>query len=731
MNRFRGIGPLMATVSALAGITTSAWGQTSPATPDFLEEIVVTARMRTESLQQVPVSVTAFTEKEIERAGIERPADFIALTPNITVAESQSAGITFITVRGISQVRNGESPVAVVVDGVLQTSSLQFNQELFDIQQIEVMKGPQGALYGRNAIGGAISITTVQPGNDAEGKISIGTGNGGQVKAQIGVRGPIVEDKLFASLSASHKSRDGYLTNVFRQEKADPYNSQGGRGRLILQASDTLKADLRISYDNTKAGAVNFVRNNRFANGQYSFGAAGSLPGDANDVGPNLESNVRGIGRRQLFNASLKLDWDFDIGTLTSVSAYDWTREWTRADGSPYSRAIGSTQSSLFDVDAKSQEIRFTSPGSDRFRYILGAYYLDTFRVADRNTGRDTGQGIALLHFNGPTSTNPSLTVTQDDNDQIAYAFFGQANFDLTDDLEISGALRYDHDKRDQLNTSPVGFAGSQGTPGLHRTASFDSLQPKATLRYRLDRDASVFASYAQGFRSGGFNQNGVRQRALALDPNATVQDDYKKELSKSWELGWKSQFMERRVTLNGAFFFTRFNNEQFFSFIPEAGAQIVTNIDRVDVKGFEVELNGRLAGGFDLVGGLGYTDAEIKEYRASPASVGRAAPYVPKLSLSAGLQYTSAITDVLDLVARLDWNRTGRQYYEPNEITSRDPLNLANARLTLVHSSDDWQVSLWSKNLFDKKYNSEYVHNGFAYRGEPRSYGIELDYRF
>ena len=176
--------------TAAFGQTTSAPASSPPSAPDTTNasdpgDIVVTARQRKESLQSVPISVSSFSEKNIRDAGIERPADFIGLTPNVSVAESQQPGLAFITIRGISQVRNGESPVAVVVDGVLQTISNEFNTELFDLQQIEVLKGPQGALYGRNAIGGAVVITTREPSNDFRGKLTVGAGNGGQVKGAV------------------------------------------------------------------------------------------------------------------------------------------------------------------------------------------------------------------------------------------------------------------------------------------------------------------------------------------------------------------------------------------------------------------------------------------------------------------------------------------------------------------------------------------------------------------
>ncbi len=692
-----------------------------------IEEITVIARQRSESLQQVPVAVTAFTETDLQNAGIETPADFINMTSNVSIVETDSAGVSFITIRGLSQVRNGESPVAIVVDGVLQTEARQFNQELFDVKQIEVLKGPQGALYGRNAIGGAIVIKTKEPGNDFNGKIMLGAGDDGLIKAQASVSGPLIKDKLFARISGSHKSHNGHLQNVFLNQAADYYQDQSGRVRLIFKPTENFRADFRIGYGETSGGALYFVRNNRDINGNYNFGLTSPNTSHPDDIGPPIESNNRGEGLRKIFTASLKLDWDFDLGTLTSVSAYDWVNEWTKADNSPYTRTLGTTQAAERDIKSKSQELRFTSNGEQRFRYIFGAYYLRTDRYINRNTGQDLGQGI-LLGINGPTSQNPTLTAFQDENDQKAYAFFGQFNFDITDQLELSAAIRYDKDKRKQTDVAPPAFST---TSGLSRERTFDSFQPKVTLRYSINDSSSVYASYAKGFRSGGFNQNGVRARALLTDPNTLVQDDYKQEDSTGYEIGWKSQFFDRMVTINGAFFYTEFENEQFFSFIPSAAAQIVTNIDKVDLKGFEIELHARPMQGLEIFGGIGYTNSKIKAYSASPATVGNKAPYVPKLGLNAGIQYTQPLTDSLQSRFRVDWQQMGRQYWDVANNGARSTVDLTEIRIGLGDTDGVWEVAGWMKNVFDKRYNAEFVAGGFAFPAEPRTYGVDVTYSF
>src|SRR3569833_956222 len=232
---------------AVALFAQSAWAQTQPAS---LEEVVVTARRRDESFQSVPITVNVFTAQQIQSAGIENPRDFVAMVPIMTMVEVQNVGNSFITVRGISQARNSEPSVAVLVDGVLETNPYQFNQEQTDIQQIEVLKGPQGALYGRNAIGGAIIIHTVDPADHFEGTAKVGIGNGISERAQVAVCGFVVfVGTLRYRASVNIYNTDGYLQNTYLNRKADPFRDNTGRQHQKRQPSDEWTADLRVFRD--------------------------------------------------------------------------------------------------------------------------------------------------------------------------------------------------------------------------------------------------------------------------------------------------------------------------------------------------------------------------------------------------------------------------------------------------------------------------------------------------
>src|SRR3984957_2074928 len=316
--------------AAVFGITVMAepvWAQTAPASASApaLEEIVVTARKRNENFQDVPVTMDVFTAQEIAAAGIESPRDFIAMVPNMTLVETQNIGNSFITIRGISQARNSEPSVAVLVDGVLETNPYEFTQGLYDIQQIEVLKGPQGALYGRDAIGGAIIIRTADPSDHFEASTRVRVGNGLSEKAQVAVSGPIdSEGTLKYRASLNFYNTDGYLENTYLDRKADPYRDYSGRLRLLWKPSDQWSADLRFFRDRVDTTAYYYVipRADE-ANPFSSF----STPPNANDISSPIQNNNLGSDNRDITDIALKLDYNLDFGTFTSTSDYNFTKE--------------------------------------------------------------------------------------------------------------------------------------------------------------------------------------------------------------------------------------------------------------------------------------------------------------------------------------------------------------------------------------------------------------------
>ena len=747
MSTSRGRWLAAATAVIAAIIATPA-----PAQTNELTEIVVTARKRDETLQSVPVTVTAFTAETIKAAGIETPRDFVAMVPNMTIVEVQNVGNSFITIRGISQARNSEPSVAVLVDGVLEPNPYEFDQELFDIKQIEVLKGPQGALYGRNAIGGAIIIHTADPTDHFTGEGKVGIGNGVAEKAQVAVSGPIDSaGTLKYRASLNFYNTDGYLENTYLDHKADPYKDYSGRLRLLWEPSDQWAADLRLFRDHVETTAYYYVipRDDE-ANPFSSF----TTPPNANDVTSPIQTNNLGSDTRDITDIALKLDFKPGFGTFTAISDYNHTKEIDTGDAYDFRPidtsiannvfftfvppALGGTfdesQSQFVDVTTYSQELRFTSQKTGGFSWIAGAYYIHTDRFISTGNLVDRGEGIPpvyetpLVDPTNPFATNTNVTFLADSQRNDAWAVFGDATYEFNPQWEFDAAIRYDEDSRANTTKTPQNFLppNSGAVTGEVRHETFDSTQPKGTLRYKPTDNLTFYGGWSRGFRSGGFNQTGVGAVAAA-EGKLGVHDIFQAEVADTWEVGAKSQFLDRRLTANLAIFHTDSHNGYFFFYESTTSTQNLGNLDAT-YKGAELELSAKASDRVDLYANFGYTDGKIT-HMEDPTVIGNKPPLLTKDTINAGIQYHQPLGDQLSGVLRLDYQFIGRTWWDPYDLTSRDPVNLLNLRAGL--NADRWSVTAWAKNLTDKIYNAEFSTGGFLWRAPPRRYGVDLTFKF
>jgi iron complex outermembrane receptor protein len=750
----RWITTAAATVGAF--IATPASAQSIlPASGNELEEVVVTARKRDESYQNVPITVNVFTAQQIQAAGIESPRDFVAMVPNMTLVETQNVGNSFITIRGISQARNSEPSVAVLVDGVLETNPYEFNQELFDIRQIEVLKGPQGALYGRDAIGGAIIITTAEPSDHFEGTSRIGVGNGLAEKAQVALSGPLDSaGTLRYRASLSFYNTDGYLQNVYLDRKADPDRDYSGRIRLVWKPADEFSADLRFMYDRVETTAYYFVIPRSDESNPFSDF---TTPGNANDTSSPIQNNNLGMDKRDVLDTALKLDFNPGFGTFTSITDFNHTQEIDTGDAYDFRPVTTSVeyaltggvppalggpfdegQSQFIDVRTWSQELRFTSPTVGGFSWIAGAYYVHTDRFISTGNLVDRGDGVPAVYYTpivdptNPYATNTNATFLADSQHNNAWAVFGDATYEFNSQWELDAAIRYDDDHRENTTDTPTEFLPTTTAyNGEVRKATFTAPQPKATLRYKPADDVTLYGSWSRGFRSGGFNQTGVG--AVARENGVLgVNDTFQAEIADTTEVGIKTQFPEQRVTLDADVFYTKSKNGYFFVYIAADSTQNLGNLNAT-YKGAELSLTAKPTDRIDLYAGFGYTDSRITEM-ADPTVVGNQAPLVSKNTVNAGAQYRQPLADGLNGTIRLDYQEIGRTWWEPYNITSRNPVSLVDLRLGL--QAEKWTLTAWSKNLTNKIYNAEFSPGnvggaGFLWRALPRRYGVDLDYRF
>ena len=711
-----------------------------------LEEIVVTARKRSETLEESPVSVRAFTEAEIQSADINTPHDFIALTPNVTLVQTQNAGNSFINVRGISQARNSEMSVAVLVDGVLMPNPAQFNQQLFDIQQIEVLRGPQGALYGRNAIGGAITIVTQQPTDEFAGKIELGADSGPGVTVRGSISGPLGgSDTLKYRASASYVDTDGYIDNPFLGEEADPYKDVSGRLKLLWEPSEGFAADVRLTASALDTQALYF-----------------NIAGEADDTSLPVRVNNAGVNERDLLSFSVKLEWRGDYGSFSSITAYDDLQELLTGDQFSFlppeesflnldtsgfgdfirfltgDAVVDLSQTQFLDTDSWSQEFRFVSPTDRRMRWIAGAYAIATDRYISTGNQIDRGNGVFPVEriprpsvFVTPSDPSPQLGLLVDGQDNFAWAVFGELAYDLSDSFEAAFALRYDEDTRENTTlTEPLYDPTGIGlVPGTVREETWDDLQPKLTLRYRPNEDMTIYGGYSRGFRSGGFNQSGVG----AAVPEPGIEDLFDEQIADTYEAGIKSSLGDGRMYMSLSAFYTDFEGAYFFFFDPNTSTQNLGSIPKTEYVGLELEGNAQFNDYFSGYFGIGYTDSEIKE-AADPADVGNQAPLVSEFTFNAGgvLRYPLGLFGGnADGVIRIDYQKIGDTWWDPGNISVRSPVDIVDVRIG-VDVADDWSLMLWAKNAFDEEYNSELSPGpapgaNFLFKAPPRSYGLSF----
>lgn len=668
-----------------------------------LEEIVVTAQRREQNLQDVPVAVTAVTSRDIEARGIQSTRDILPMTPNVTYDESFTVGNSLVSVRGVAQINNADSPVAIVVDGVPQNNQKQLRMELFDIERIEVLKGPQGALYGRNAIGGAVNIVTKSPTNELDGWVEGSVGSGKLRSISGAVSGPIVEDRLLFRLTGARKDSDGNIDNTFLGEKVDFLESKDVRVRFLVLPSDAVTIDVRASFSDLAGGAIM---------------DASMDPAQADNANRRVlpRSDILGASEREIKDAAVKFDWRTDAGTLTSISGYTDLSETYYGDldfcnpvqcpNGIFGLGPQADQRQILDVEMLSQELRFTSPDGRALRWIAGAFYINTQR--DLQT-----LGNLIMPFMPPMP----FVNNMESNDNDAFSVFGQVDYDFTPRTTLGVSLRYDEDRREQTDV------GDPARP--RRSATFDELQPRVVLSYKLTDEQLAYASYATGFRSGGFNGIGGRL--------------FEPETLRNFELGYKSTWLDDRLRLNAAVFRSRSDDYQFFYVgFNAGGAQVIDNLKEVAFVGGEVEWQAQITRAWQIHGSVGLLDSDIRDFDPTltvPTTRGNRTPKTQKSSIALGTQIEFPVGALTGRV-RLDYDRWGKRYWQTDNVDVRDPVDMLDVRVSV--SNERWTLTAWGRNVLDEFYWQDFNSARFGApgvdlgsAGQPDTYGLDLRYHF
>jgi len=791
-----------------------------------LEEVVVSARKVVESVQDVPIAMSVFTSSDISDAGIERPEDFIALTPNVVMANTVNVGDTLVTIRGLTSTRDAESNFAFVVDGVLQTNPNAFNRELLDIAQIEVLKGPQGALYGRNATSGAILITTKAPSEESESTAVIGMGVNNASKLQY-VNSGKMGDNVYTRFSVSTRETDGEHTNVYSNLKnVDFFEDTTLRGRVLVEEDDS-SWDFRFGMSEASGGTINF--NAVFALPAFQgFGTPGAdqFFKDVNEHKFTYMFNVPPVNEQETSDLSIKYTEDLANGReFSAIFAYNHLEEFLMSDGTSgafggyfgvpacaasntaanlalinslppgFSFAAPGTapsgansvlgpylphtcdgyQFQSRDQDDVSIEVKLTSNQTEATRWLIGGYYAEIERDVAVAYGADLGKGFEFKSYVPATGKNPTDLSFDDTFTTDVFSIFGQYSIDLSDATELSLEGRYDKEKRSVDNNvpattsalyygggapiNPAMTAGGSKIPS--RDKSYDQFQPKISLTTTAE-NTTVYASYGVGFRSGGFNSSGSAalinsQLNIPVSAGLGVSDSFNKEVSKSFEVGFKGRYLDGRLAINGAIFETEVDDNQFFEFFagPWGLLRVVTSIDQLDISGSELDFKYALTDSIRLDGGIGYTDGEIKKNAHRPNTVGNNAPLAPEHTYNLGMQYETAFSANYDLVVRVDYMEVGETWFhtvQNNQQPSvwgallgfpvasdmsksvRDAYTLVDLRASIV--GEKLSLTLWGRNINDEEYLAEIIPapefgGSFIHQAPYATYGLDLKYNF
>lgn len=654
------------------------------------DRIVVTARRREESLLDVPESISVFNAAAIEDAEIDEIADFGQLTPGVVIQQGFQGGDRPIVIfRGVGQIGGSAPSVILLSDGVFLPAGDPLRNQLFDIERIEVVKGPQGALYGRDTIGGVINVITKEPENEFSGAMRATYGSADEYSVAGAVNLPLVDDKLIARISGSYLESDGFFEDLGGDQQ-DTREEFFVRGRLLWNAAENASADLRVSFNSFNNGANSgmFVPDaNTFISDVGGRLNATDLPDDFND--------------REVLDAALKVELDYDFGSITSITQYVDSDQTLRQDADfQFTEGVQIARTSDTLYEAFSQELRIASPGDQPFRWLAGAFYeTNTTDFAFEDVEINLGLG--------------SLGGTSNSTDGERIGLFAQVDLDLTDALTVSGAIRFDKDELTQEVFTPVPAENS---------IDVEEFSPKASISYKWSDNFTTYFTYGQGFRSGGFD-------AASSLPFGT-------ETLTSMELGAKGVFLDGRVRGEAAVYRISYTDQQVASVIPDpnTGNLITTtdNLGESENYGFEVSVRGQIADGFETFASFDYLDTEIK-VDPNPLVIGNQTPFRTEYTVSVGGQYVHTLTSDLSLLTRTEYYYQGPQTFDQLNTLVQEGYGFLSARVAL--QGDRWTIAASGENILDKEFNDQVFFllpgQHFGHPGLPARWRVTASVKF
>lgn len=778
--------------AALASAVALATAVPAFAQPGGLEEIIVTAQKRSESLQDTPISMAAFDENTMEALGVIEAGDISDYTPNLHMGRKGNKDQYGFNIRGVSMGGTDllvEPTVGLYADGVYMARNVGAAFDLVDMERAEVLRGPQGALYGRNTIGGAINLISKKPAEEFGFKQQFSVGNQNFVRSTTNVDTGTFADNFAAKISYSYSDIDGDVRSHITDETLGAVESNSWRLALRWTPSDNVTVD--YVYDASRRDSsgsyaqITKVRDYHLglAGALYQQAAAassaerrGSLPIaiDAGDIITDMDGHA------------LTVEWDHNDITYKTITAYrDWSTDHPRldfgsfaSDGVTVLNGAGGVVPagelvSMFSAerysrqDQFSQEFQMQGMGlDDRLKYTMGLYYFEESTFEDNPQSfafpamfayGSLPQATQSFLCQDPTFSNPLACFGKDTvlssplfkygADVESLAIYGQFTYSATDQLDVTLGLRYTQDKKDAFLENGT-ILRNEGIAKVEDDDTWTNFSPSLILNYAFNDDVAAYASWATGYRSGGYNA-----RASVSSSFATPFDE---ENITSFEMGLKSEWLDSRLRVNAAVFMYEYEDRQVGQFRAGSGgaSTVITNAGKQDATGLELEITAMPLEGLMIMANYGYVDTDTKEYistTADPATgfAGQVNADIADLVADGGPKNTGALIAVYDFEPsdwgqwslQVDGSYTGARTNHAllNTFDSAESYELLNARLTLSDipvSSGSLRVAAWVKNLNNEEYRItgiDFGALGYATNnyGELRSYGIDVIYEY
>ncbi|MFZ9417830.1 MAG: TonB-dependent receptor [Sediminibacterium sp.] len=679
-----------------------------------LDTVLVTAQKKTELLQKVPLAVSSFNSKQINAYRIWNIKDISGIIPNVYSADPGD-GRDVTAIRGIATTSYDPS-TAVYIDGVNQFNLDTYIPNLFDVERIEILRGPQGSLYGRNAMGGVINIITKQPTNNTSGSAELNWGNYGQKRMNLNIKTPIIKDKLFVGASGLFDAREGFYQNEYNQL---PYDRQRA-----------ISGNYFLKYIINKQWSITFNTKHRNQENKGAFPLVFGVEEAFNNPFV-LNQNATTIMKDKTSNSSMSILYNGTKYQFSAQTAYQKNyRYYTNpidGDFSPIDAitVVNNYGKEWNQISAWTQDLKLNSIGNQPLKWTIGAYLFS--QNAPTKQGTHFGADAYLM---GIENSNFTLINTTNSK-RKGIALYGQATYALSEKLNLTAGIRNDFEQIEQSVNGSLMMDENKAiyeTQALiSRTTDFGALSPKLGLDYTISPTQMAFVNYSKGFRAGGLSP-------LSSDPSQPPLMRYKPEYSNNIELGLKNTLFNNHARLNLTVFYTRLVDAQVPTLILPDAITIIQNRGKLNSKGIELEFTAQANAHLSIDYNAGMTNAkfetlEIAQNGNANILNGNKQIFTPDLVSNLALQYDQKFNKNISGFVRTEWKYIGRTYFDLANSIQQSPYNIINASLGV--QMGDVQIKFWTRNLTNQKYISYAYDFGAVHLGDPATSGLSIAIKF